>query len=99
MRATRDCNIEIDVTIIVTGYTKGYPETREDPGCGDEVEFDCYIKNEKGELIMLQDEIVNRYADELYELALDIVNDEKEAQRVERAEMKYQDENIRRFQL
>jgi hypothetical protein len=67
----------------------------------DSIDFNTFVKKGDGEFELLQDEIIMQNADELYELACEIANDEavERAEEIEldKAEQQYEDEKIKRF--
>ena len=70
-----DTTLEIEVEVEISGFTEGQKETRTDPACGPEIDFLVYVRNHKGEREFLQDSILEKNIDVIYDECIQAIHD------------------------
>jgi hypothetical protein len=73
---TLDVELKIVVEVDIISATPGYRETRTDPGGDPEIDFVAYVRNNKNERVLLQDEILLQNIDVIYDQCLEFLADE-----------------------
>jgi len=67
MNITFKTELEVAVEVEITAAYPGCKPTRDDPGCGPEIDFNVYVINSNGERELLQDCILEKNIDVLYD--------------------------------
>ena len=73
---TFEMELKVVVEVDIESATPGCRETSTCPGCEPEIDFLVYVKNGKGDRVFLQDEILEKNIDVIYDECIEVLADE-----------------------